>query len=139
MEYFHAVISLMFILLASFWCSNNIRTVAEWGLLQKPLVSLESRQTIMSINMYFYLLTNCRERQTHKGTRQIFCIHFICNSFQIVFLPRILLNLKIEKKKKEKTKREREREKHRCRVQSKLKKKKSLKLIKNLNMYNFFF
>ena len=36
LEYFHAVIALMFILLDPIWCSN-IGTVAEWKrLLQKP-------------------------------------------------------------------------------------------------------
>lgn len=76
--------------------------------------------------MYFYLLTNCREGQTHKGTRQIFCIHFICNSFQIVFLPRILLNLKNETNK----------QKNRYRDLNKM--KTSFKIMNNfLNMYTF--
>lgn len=36
LEYFQAVIALMFILLDAIWCSN-IRTVAKWkGILQKP-------------------------------------------------------------------------------------------------------
>ncbi len=40
-----------------------------------------------------YLLTNYRERQAHKGTRQVLSVHFIGYSFEVILLPCVLLNL----------------------------------------------
>lgn len=40
-----------------------------------------------------YLLANHRERQTHKGTWQVLGVHLIGYSFQVILLPRVLLNL----------------------------------------------
>lgn len=44
-------------------------------------------------DVWVYVLANYWEGQTHKGTRQILCVHFIGHSFKVVLLPCVLLNL----------------------------------------------
>lgn len=45
----------------------------------------------------FYVLANYWEGQTHKGTGQVLCVHFIGYSFKVILLPCILLNLQQNK------------------------------------------
>lgn len=58
--------------------------------LQKAHLS-SLRENMCMVN--HHLLTNSREGQTHEGTGKIFCVHFIGNTFQIILLPCVFLNL----------------------------------------------
>lgn len=40
-----------------------------------------------------YLLADGGEREAHKGTGQILCVHLIRHAFQIILLPCVLFNL----------------------------------------------
>lgn len=57
------------------------------------LLSTYQWQRACWVGKEWYLLTDSREGEAHKGTGQILCVHLIGHSFKVILLPCVLLNL----------------------------------------------
>lgn len=75
-----------------------LQTLHFKGVSKRPMLNATSVNFLHKMKkkkafVSVHLLANYREGHAHKGTRQVLSVHLIGYSFQVILLPRVLLNL----------------------------------------------